>query len=70
MYWNSPEKQLPVTSAPAGYRSVTMINPQAADLQRGQVGTKQNGDIIVQVVLMQCDTREECSQPFPAGICF
>jgi hypothetical protein len=34
-----------------GYRSVSMINPQAVDVQRGHVGTQPNGDIIVQVTM-------------------
>ena len=34
-----------------GYRSVSMLNPQATEIQRGHVGTQTNGDIIVQVRL-------------------
>ncbi len=33
-----------------GYRSVSMINPQAAEIQRGHVGTQPNGDILIQVL--------------------
>jgi hypothetical protein len=32
-----------------GYRSVSMLNPQAVEVQRGHVGTQPNGDILVQV---------------------
>jgi hypothetical protein len=34
----------------AGYRSVSMINPQATEIQRGHVGTQPNGDILIQVL--------------------
>jgi hypothetical protein len=35
-----------------GYRSVSMINPQAVEVQRGHVGTQPNGDILVQVTII------------------
>ncbi len=32
-----------------GYRSVSLLNPQASDVQRGHIGTQENGDILIQV---------------------
>jgi hypothetical protein len=51
------------SSKPNGYRSVSMLNPQAIDVQRGHVGTQQNGDIIVQVTIKVCDMKPAKSNP-------
>ena len=37
------------TKAAPGYRSVSLINPQATEIQRGHIGVQTNGDILVQV---------------------